>query len=85
MSDSKSCKNLTIPYETYQKGVVADVDDGIRAAKKIGFPVMVKASEGGGGKGIRRVNSEEEFANAFRQVATIHTPEINNLPRLLNS
>ena len=38
------------------------------AAQKIGFPVMIKASEGGGGKGIRKVEASEEFASAFRQV-----------------
>jgi hypothetical protein len=38
------------------------------AAQKIGFPVMIKASEGGGGKGIRKVEASEEFASSFRQV-----------------
>ena len=38
------------------------------AAQKIGFPVMIKASEGGGGKGIRKVEAPEEFASSFRQV-----------------
>ncbi len=35
-------------------------------AKKVGFPVMVKASAGGGGKGMRKVNSPLEFTKAFR-------------------
>ena len=38
------------------------------AAKRIGFPVMIKASEGGGGKGIRRVDRSEDVADAYRQV-----------------
>ena len=41
----------------------------IQSARKIGYPVMIKASEGGGGKGIRRANSDDEFANFFRQVS----------------
>ena len=43
-----------IPYEIFEKGCVRDVDDGLRAAQRIGFPVMIKASEGGGGKRIRK-------------------------------
>lgn len=38
------------------------------AAERIGFPVMIKASEGGGGKGIRRVDRLENVADAYRQV-----------------
>lgn len=40
-----------------------------QAAEKVGYPVMVKASEGGGGKGIRKVNSVDDFPNLFRQVS----------------
>lgn len=39
-----------------------------QASENIGYPVMVKASEGGGGKGIRKVNSADDFPNLFRQV-----------------
>jgi len=39
-----------------------------QAATKIGYPVMIKASEGGGGKGIRKVTNAEDFPAAFRQV-----------------
>lgn len=40
-----------------------------QAADKIGYPVMVKASEGGGGKGIRKVNCADDFPNLFRQAS----------------
>ncbi|XP_030077915.1 acetyl-CoA carboxylase 1 isoform X4 [Microcaecilia unicolor] len=59
---------LTIPEEVYRKGCVRDVDDGLQAAEAIGYPVMIKASEGGGGKGIRKVNTADDFPNLFRQV-----------------
>ncbi|XP_054857972.1 acetyl-CoA carboxylase 1 isoform X1 [Eublepharis macularius] len=59
---------LNVPQELYEKGCVTDVDHGLRAAEEIGYPVMIKASEGGGGKGIRKVNSADDFPNLFRQV-----------------
>ncbi|XP_059573388.1 acetyl-CoA carboxylase 1 isoform X3 [Alligator mississippiensis] len=59
---------LNVPQELYEKGYVKDVDDGLRAAEEVGYPVMIKASEGGGGKGIRKVNNADDFPNLFRQV-----------------
>lgn len=63
-------KRIKIPTELFKKGCVTTAEDGLVAAAKIGFPVMIKASEGGGGKGIRRVDSPEEFSALFRQVQT---------------
>ncbi|KAB7507632.1 Acetyl-CoA carboxylase [Armadillidium nasatum] len=59
---------LKIPPELYSKGCVETVEEALSAARRIGFPVMIKASEGGGGKGIRKVESEDNFAVLFRQV-----------------
>ncbi len=42
-------------------------EEGLEFAKKVGFPVMIKASAGGGGKGMRKVLNESEFSKAFRQ------------------
>jgi len=42
-------------------------DEATAAAKKIGFPVMLKAAAGGGGKGMRRVESAEEMASAWER------------------
>ncbi len=39
-----------------------------QVAEQIGFPVMIKASEGGGGKGIRKARTSEEFPSLFYQV-----------------
>uniref|UniRef100_A0A8D2N636 acetyl-CoA carboxylase n=1 Tax=Zonotrichia albicollis TaxID=44394 RepID=A0A8D2N636_ZONAL len=61
---------LSVPQELYEKGYVRDADDGLRAAEEVGYPVMIKASEGGGGKGIRKVNNADDFPNLFRQVQT---------------
>lgn len=42
----------------------------MQSATEIGYPVMIKASEGGGGKGIRQVNDAADFPSAFLQVQT---------------
>ena len=46
-------------------GIVNDVEEAKKIAKSIGYPVMVKASAGGGGKGMRIVHSEEDLAENF--------------------
>lgn len=63
-----SGKKIKISTELFNRGCVATAEHGLIAAAKIGFPVMIKASEGGGGKGIRRVDNTEEFPALFRQV-----------------
>ena len=60
--------NGSLPQEAYQQASIKDADDALAAAKRIGFPVMIKASEGGGGKGIRRVDVAENVRTAYRQV-----------------
>jgi len=52
----------------YDKGQVHNLEEALSAAIRIGFPVMIKASEGGGGKGIRKVQSAEEFPALYSQV-----------------
>ncbi|KAF7687781.1 acetyl-CoA carboxylase-like isoform X1 [Silurus meridionalis] len=59
---------ISVPLELYTKGCVRDVDEGLADAEKIGYPVLIKASEGGGGKGIRKVDNAEDFPSFFRQV-----------------
>lgn len=44
---------------------VASVKDGLKICEKIGFPVLLKASAGGGGKGMRKILLAEEFQSAF--------------------
>ncbi|MCH1516637.1 MAG: ATP-grasp domain-containing protein, partial [Alphaproteobacteria bacterium] len=47
-------------------GAVSDIDDALAAAADIGYPVMVKASAGGGGKGMRVVASADELPDGMR-------------------
>ncbi len=45
---------------------LADLDAAREAADELGYPVMIKAAAGGGGKGMRRVDSADDLASAFR-------------------
>jgi len=58
----------TIPQETFDKACVKTVEDALAAAQRIGYPVMLKASEGGGGKGIRMSADAEQLRVNFEQV-----------------
>ncbi|KAK9708765.1 acetyl-coenzyme-A carboxylase [Basidiobolus ranarum] len=59
---------LSVPDEEYQKACVTSAEQGLEMAREIGYPIMIKASEGGGGKGIRKVESDEAFSQAYHQV-----------------
>ncbi|KAJ3240403.1 acetyl-coenzyme-A carboxylase [Chytriomyces hyalinus] len=61
--------HVSVPQKAYRAATTLDVEEGILHATRIGYPVMVKASEGGGGKGIRLVEHEKEFRSCFEQVA----------------
>nr|POF07007.1 acetyl-coa carboxylase [Quercus suber] len=61
---------VTVEDHIYAKGCVNSVQEGLEAARKIGFPIMVKASEGGGGKGIRKVDDESNFEALYKAAAS---------------
>lgn len=54
-----------VPVIPGSDGVVKDISQAYEVAERLGYPVMVKASAGGGGKGIRIVRGKEELAQAF--------------------
>ena len=53
-----------VPVIPGSEGLVKDIADAKRQAKKIGYPVILKATAGGGGKGMRIVWNEKEIENA---------------------
>ena len=54
-----------VPVVPGSKEPVYTVEEGLKTAKEVGFPVMIKASSGGGGKGMRVSRSEEDFESNF--------------------
>ncbi|MFD3155428.1 acetyl-CoA carboxylase biotin carboxylase subunit [Haloimpatiens sp. FM7330] len=59
-------KKSGVPVIPGSEGAVYDEEEALKIAINIGFPVMIKASAGGGGRGIRVVKKRDEFLNAFR-------------------
>ena len=56
-----------IPVIPGSTGFLEDVAEAKHVAKDVGYPILLKAAAGGGGKGIRRVDTEEELANSFNE------------------
>mgnify|MGYP000949740169 CR=1 FL=1 len=54
-----------VPVVPGSKEPVYTVEEGLKTAKEVGFPVMIKASSGGGGKGMRVSRSEKDFESNF--------------------
>lgn len=54
-------KDAGVPIVPGSDGIVDDADHALEVAKQIGFPVIIKATAGGGGKGIRVARDEEEL------------------------
>ncbi len=70
MGDKAQAKKLAqeanVPTVPGSPGPVADADEGLGIATAIGFPVIIKAAAGGGGKGMRVANDAESFARHFQ-------------------
>jgi acetyl-CoA carboxylase, biotin carboxylase subunit len=58
-----------VPVVPGSKGLIADVAEGLVVAKEVGYPVMIKATAGGGGKGMRVVWKEEDFQKNFENAS----------------
>ncbi|WP_097459023.1 acetyl-CoA carboxylase biotin carboxylase subunit [Mangrovitalea sediminis] len=57
-----------VPVTPGSKGNLRDLDDAVKQAEAIGYPVMLKATSGGGGRGIRRCNDEKELRQNYERV-----------------
>ena len=61
----ETMKKAGVPTIPGSDGLLKDVQDAKKTAKKMGYPVMIKATAGGGGKGMRAIFSEEQLDSAF--------------------
>ncbi len=61
----KLAQKLKVPTVPGSPGPVEDADEGLQVAEQIGFPVIIKAAAGGGGKGMRVAPDAEQFSQAF--------------------
>ncbi len=62
----ETMKQAGVPIVPGSDGIVADEVEGLKVAKEIGFPVIIKATAGGGGKGIRVARNEEELVKGIK-------------------
>jgi acetyl-CoA carboxylase biotin carboxylase subunit len=61
----ETMKRAGVPVVPGSEGVISDLNEAKKIALEIGFPVIIKATAGGGGRGMRIVRSEDELENAF--------------------
>ncbi|MDD3459530.1 MAG: biotin carboxylase N-terminal domain-containing protein, partial [Weeksellaceae bacterium] len=67
-----------VPVVPGSDGILKDLDDAKKVAKKIGYPVMIKATAGGGGKGMREIFNEKDLDKHFESAVTEATAAFGN-------
>tara|TARA_B100000315_G_scaffold188911_1_gene178676 strand:+ start:3810 stop:5315 length:1506 start_codon:yes stop_codon:yes gene_type:complete len=74
LGDKVSARNLarklSIPLVPGSNDPISTVSEAVKDSKSIGYPVLVKAAGGGGGKGMRIINSSDEMKNAFKRAVS---------------
>ena len=65
----KIMRKARVPIIPGSKGIIQDQSALKKSAKQIGYPIMIKASAGGGGKGMRIANSEDELIKNFQNAS----------------
>jgi acetyl/propionyl-CoA carboxylase alpha subunit/acetyl-CoA carboxylase carboxyltransferase component len=62
-------EEVGVPVAPWSRGAVATLDDALAAAEQIGYPLMLKATAGGGGRGIRMIASPGDLTEAFERTS----------------
>jgi acetyl-CoA carboxylase biotin carboxylase subunit len=63
-------KKFGVPFVPGTEEAISDISEALRIGKNIGFPILIKASAGGGGKGMRVVESEFEFEEGLNRAVS---------------
>ena len=74
----KTMKSAGVPVIPGSEGIVSDPNEARQIASEIGYPVMLKASAGGGGRGMRLVHNDSEIENAFSTASSEARSAFNN-------
>ena len=62
-------EEVGVPVAPWSRGAVESLEDALAAAERIGYPLMLKAAAGGGGRGIRVITGKDELAGAYDRTA----------------
>lgn len=74
----ETMKKNGVPVIPGSDGIVRNAAEGKKIAEQIGYPVIIKATAGGGGKGMRIVEKEEDFENLYQMAKTEAEAGFNN-------
>lgn len=66
LSAKQAVKTYNVPLVPGVDSAITDVNEAIKIAEEVGYPILIKASAGGGGKGMRLVERSEDFAEQMR-------------------
>ncbi|MCC6372561.1 MAG: acetyl-CoA carboxylase biotin carboxylase subunit [Bacteroidia bacterium] len=66
LSAKATAKKYKVPMIPGSDGAISDVKEAVKIAKEVGFPLLIKASAGGGGKGMRLVEKESEIEEQMK-------------------
>ena len=69
-SAKATMKKAGVPTIPGSEGLLKSVEDGIKIANKIKYPIIIKATAGGGGRGMRIINGDDEFEKAWHSART---------------
>ena len=78
LAAKEAAKEFDIPLVPGTEGAISDMDEAHRVSKEIGFPVLIKASAGGGGKGMRIVHEESELEQQLQSAVSEATSAFGN-------